>query len=243
MDLISKVIEDIFKEESLPQNKIGNPTQNPNDLAKMIDHTILKPDATEEQIKTLCLEAKEFHFASVCVNPFWVKYCYNLLKGTDVLVCTVIGFPLGATSTQSKIDETKTAILDGATEIDMVINVGALKSRDYGKVFEDIKAVVKAANGNCVKVILETSLLTDEEKIYGCVLSIRAGAGFVKTSTGFSTGGAVEEDILLMRKIVGPNIGVKASGGIRTREDAIKMINAGATRIGASAGIKIVKGN
>ncbi|KAA3597174.1 MAG: deoxyribose-phosphate aldolase [Calditrichaeota bacterium] len=240
-DLVSQVISEIFSGEI---STVVSPqeSQKPDlsNLAKYIDHTILKPDATEPQVTKICEEAKEYKFASVCVNPFWVKHSANLLKGTGVDVCTVIGFPLGASSTASKMDETKQAIADGATEIDMVINIGALKSQNYQMVLEDIKGVVKAANGTLVKVIIETCLLTDEEKIQACILSAEAKADYVKTSTGFSTGGALEEDILLMRKIVGPKIGVKASGGVRTREDAIKMINAGATRIGASAGIKIV---
>lgn len=212
-------------------------------LAKMIDHTQLKPDTKKDQIITLCSEAKEHGFASVCVNPHWVKTCSDLLSGSDVKVCTVIGFPLGATTTEMKGLETKQAIEDGATEVDMVINVGELKSGNESFVREDIEAVVKAAKGSAlVKVIIETSLLTEEEKVTASRLAKEAGADFVKTSTGFSGGGATVEDVSLMRKTVGPDIGVKASGGVRDYEGAKAMIEAGATRIGASSGIAIVKG-
>lgn len=213
-------------------------------IAKMIDHTLLKADATKEQIIKLAEEAKEYSFASVCVNPTWVKIAAELLKDSpDVKVCTVIGFPLGATTSETKAFETKNAIENGATEIDMVINVGALKDKQDDLVEQDIKAVVDAATGKAiVKVIIETSLLTDEEKKRACELSVKAGADFVKTSTGFSTGGATVEDIRLMRETVGPEIGVKASGGVRSREDALAMIEAGATRIGASSGVAISKG-
>jgi deoxyribose-phosphate aldolase len=212
-------------------------------VAKMIDHTLLKPEVTKEQIVVLSEEAKEYNFASVCVNPTWVTTAYEILKGTDVKVCTVIGFPLGASTSEVKAFETKNAIENGAAEIDMVLNIGALKDKNDSLVERDIKAVVEAAKGKAlVKVIIETCLLTEEEKVRACTLSVRAGADFVKTSTGFSTGGATVEDIALMRKTVGPDIGVKASGGVRSREDAYAMIEAGATRIGASAGIKIVKG-
>ncbi|WP_096188348.1 deoxyribose-phosphate aldolase [Evansella halocellulosilytica] len=213
------------------------------ELAKFIDHTLLKPDTTEEQIVTLANEAKEYKFASVCVNPTWIKTSYQILKDTDVKVCTVIGFPLGSSTPEVKAYETKDAIEKGATEVDMVINVGALKSGDYELVLRDIKAVVDAAKGKALtKVIIETSLLTEEEKVKACELSVEAGADFVKTSTGFSGGGATIEDIALMRKTVGPDIGVKASGGVRDRQSSLAMIEAGATRIGASAGIAIVKG-
>lgn len=210
-------------------------------LTRMIDHTILKADATKEEVQALCKEAKEYNFASVCINPSNISLAYRLLQGTDVKVCTVIGFPLGANATEVKKFETKVAIEDGATEVDMVINVGKLKEEDYDYVLKDIEAVVEAAKGKAlVKVILETCLLNDEEKKIACLLSKKAGADFVKTSTGFSTGGATEEDIRLMRETVGEDMGVKASGGVRTYNDAIKMINAGATRIGASASINIV---
>ncbi|KIL53426.1 deoxyribose-phosphate aldolase [Jeotgalibacillus alimentarius] len=212
-------------------------------IAKMIDHTLLKPEATKDQITTLCEEAAEHGFMSVCVNPYWVKLSADLLDKTDVKVCTVIGFPLGASATETKAFETKQAIEDGATEVDMVINIGALKSGDYETVKRDIQAVTAAAKGKALtKVIIETSLLTDEEKVKACELSVEAGTDFVKTSTGFSGGGATPEDIALMRKTVGPDLGVKASGGVRSAEDAQAMIDAGATRLGASAGIKIIQG-
>ncbi|HEU0294004.1 MAG TPA: deoxyribose-phosphate aldolase [Anaerolineales bacterium] len=213
-------------------------------LAKMIDHTLLKPDATQQEIAQLCFEARKYEFASVCVNPTWVKLCARLLQGSIVKVCTVIGFPLGATSSETKAFETKTAIDQGATEIDMVINIGALKARDLEAVAKDIRGVVNAAHSRniIVKVIIETALLTDEEKTLACLLSKEAGADFVKTSTGFAGGGATVHDVALMRKVVGPEMGVKASGGVRTFEDAESMIKAGATRIGASAGVKIIQG-
>lgn len=212
-------------------------------LAKTIDHTLLKPDATADKIAQLCFEAKKYGFASVCVNPSYVKLCADLLKDTDVKVCTVIGFPLGATSTEVKAFETKNALENGATEIDMVINIGALKAGDNKLVARDIREVVKAAHsaGALVKVIIETALLTDEEKTIACLLAKEAGADFVKTSTGFSSGGATVHDIALMRRAVGPDIGVKAAGGIHSHEEAEQMIAAGATRIGASAGIKIIQ--
>jgi len=215
----------------------------PLNLAKYIDHTLLKPDVNESQIRKLCEEAKEYKFASVCVNPGWVKLCAELLRGTGVKVCTVIGFPLGATSTEAKVAETIQAIKDGADEIDMVINVGALKSKNYDFVREDIRRVKQACGPNIIlKVILETCLLTDEEKIKACELSKEAGADFVKTSTGFGSGGATAADIALMRSVVGPTMGVKASGGIRDANIAKEMIRFGATRIGASASVAIVKG-
>jgi len=213
-------------------------------LARMIDHTMLKPDATTDEITQLCAEAKQYHFASVCVNPGFVSLCSSLLKGTDVKVCTVIGFPLGANTTEVKRLEAEQAIANGATEIDMVINVGQLKSGNYDYVFNDVNKVVLAAKAhrNVCKVILETALLTDEEKVKACLICKKAGADFVKTSTGFSKGGATVGDIALMRKIVGSAIGVKASGGIRSKEDAEAMIASGADRIGASASVKIVMG-
>ncbi|MFJ8067782.1 deoxyribose-phosphate aldolase [Peribacillus sp. NPDC096447] len=212
-------------------------------VAGLIDHTLLKADATKEQIKVLCEEAREYNFASVCVNPTWVKYASELLEGSEVKVCTVIGFPLGATTPETKAFETKDAISNGAHEVDMVINIGALKDKDDEMVERDIRAVVAASTGKALsKVIIETSLLTDEEKVRACELAVKAGADYVKTSTGFSTGGATVEDITLMRKTVGPDIGVKASGGVRNTSDAQKVIEAGATRIGASAGVSIVKG-
>lgn len=210
--------------------------------ASYIDHTLLKPEATEEQIKKICAEAKEYGFASVCVNPTWVSLAAEELKGATSKVCTVIGFPLGASTSATKAFETKDAITRGADEIDMVINIGALKSKQYDVVENDIKAVVEAANGTLVKVIIETCLLTDDEKVKACELSVSAGADFVKTSTGFSTAGAKTEDVALMRKTVGPKIGVKASGGVRSLEDLESMVAAGATRIGASSGVKIING-
>ncbi len=213
-------------------------------LAKMIDHTLLKPDATQEQIAQLCFEARKYGFASVCINPTWVELCAKLLQGSPVKVCTVIGFPLGATSPEVKAFETQIALEHGATEIDMVINVGALKARDLEMVAGDIRGVVKAAHASkaIVKVIIEAILLTDEEKTIACLLSKEAGADYVKTSTGFASGGATVHDVALMRKVVGPEMGVKAAGGVRTYEDAENMIKAGATRIGASAGVKIIQG-
>ena len=214
-----------------------------NKIAQMIDHTALKADTLESQIVALCEEAREYNFASVCVNPTWVKKAAELLQGSDVKVCTVIGFPLGANTPEVKAFETTQAIKDGADEVDMVINIAALKDGNNELVEADIKAVVDAAKGQALtKVIIESCLLTDEEKVRACELAVKAGADFVKTSTGFSTGGATKEDIALMRKTVGPNIGVKASGGVRNAEDAAVMIEAGATRIGASAGIAIVNG-
>jgi len=215
----------------------------PQNVAAMIDHTLLKADAKKEQIEVLCKEAKEYSFASVCVNPTWVKYASQLLNGSTVKVCTVIGFPLGANTTETKAFETKNAIENGATEVDMVINIGALKDGNDSLVEQDIRAVVDAARGKALtKVIIETSLLSDEEKVRACQLAVKAGANFVKTSTGFSTGGATVEDIALMRKTVGPEIGVKASGGVRSADDAKSLIEAGATRIGASSGVAIVNG-
>jgi len=212
-------------------------------FARMIDHTLLKAEATKEQIETLCAEAKQFNFASVCVNPTWVKRSSELLQGTDVLVCTVIGFPLGANTPAVKAFEAKDAIANGAKEVDMVINIGALKDKNYELVQADIAAVVEAAKDSAlVKVIIESCLLTDEEKVKACELAVAAGADYVKTSTGFSTGGATAEDIALMRKTVGPDLGVKASGGVRSLEDMKKMVEAGATRIGASSGVAIMNG-
>ena len=211
------------------------------DLNKYIDHTILKPDATENDIIKLCEEAIKYDFMSVCVNPYYVALAKHLLKDSDVLVCTVIGFPLGASETSVKAFETKVAIKDGAGEIDMVINVGALKSGNSDYIYEDIRKVKKACGKILLKVIIETCLLTDEEKVIACEAAVKAGANFVKTSTGFSKSGATVNDIALMRKTVGPDLGVKASGGVRTYEDAIKMIEAGATRIGTSNGIAIIE--
>jgi deoxyribose-phosphate aldolase len=212
------------------------------DIARYIDHTILKPEATADDVKRLCAEAKEYDFASVCVNACYAKLVSTELSGTDVKTCVVVGFPLGAMTKEAKAFETTEAIENGANEIDMVINVGALKAKNYDILKEDIEAVVNAAAGKAiVKVIIETCLLTDEEKVKACEISKEAKADFVKTSTGFSSGGATKEDIALMRKTVGPDLGVKASGGIRDFKTAMDMINAGASRIGASASISIVK--
>ena len=212
-------------------------------LARMIDHTLLKPDATQDKIAQLCFEARKYHFASVCINPTNVKLCAELLRGSDVKVCTVVGFPLGATPTEVKVFETENALKEGATEIDMVINIGGLKSGDNQLVARDILGVVEASHkgGALTKVIIEAALLTDEEKVVACLLAKEAGADFVKTSTGFSSGGATVHDVDLMRRTVGPSIGVKAAGGIHTLEDAEAMVAAGATRIGASAGVKIMQ--
>ena len=215
----------------------------PTDLGKLIDHTLLKPEATRDEVVKLCEEAKKHHFASVCVNTTWVPLCKALLAGSDVMVCAVVGFPLGAMAPGAKAYEAREAVRQGAREIDMVINIGALKSRDYETVFEDICRVVKASAPAGVKVILETSALDQEQKIIGCAMSKLAGAAFVKTSTGFGKGGATVEDIELMRRIVGGELGVKASGGVRTAEDVLKMSAAGANRIGASASVAIVSGD
>ncbi|MCJ7513644.1 MAG: deoxyribose-phosphate aldolase [Anaerolineales bacterium] len=212
-------------------------------IGHTIDHTLLRPEASQDQIAQLCFEARKFGFASVCVNPTHVKLCAELLKGSGVPVCTVIGFPLGATPTDVKVFEAQQAIREGASELDMVINVGALKSRDYELVERDIASIARAchADNAILKVIIEAALLTDEEKVVACQLAKVAGADFVKTSTGFGPGGATPEDVALMRRVVGPSIGVKAAGGIRTYADAQKMIAAGASRIGASASVKILQ--
>ncbi len=212
-------------------------------LASLIDHTLLKPDATREDIEKLCREAAQFCFASVCVNPNWVPLCRDLLRGSGVKVCTVIGFPFGSHLPDVKAFEARRAVEQGAEEVDMVINIGALKSKDYATVEKDIAGVVHAVGKHTVvKVILETAMLTREEKIMASSLAKAAGADFVKTSTGYGGGGATVDDIRLMRETVGPEVGVKASGGIRTKEDVDAMVAAGATRIGASAGVKIVRG-
>lgn len=217
--------------------------QVPQDLAKYIDHTLLKPDATPTEIEKLCNEAREYGFAAVCVNPPFTKLCADLLRGTNVAVAVVVGFPLGAHTTATKVFETEQAIVDGATEIDMVINIGALKSKRDDFVREDIRNVVESAHRLCaiVKVIIEAAVLNDEEKVRACRVAKEAGADFVKTSTGFGPGGATVHDVELMRRTVGPEMGVKAAGGVKTLEQAEQMIAAGATRIGASAGVKIVQ--
>jgi deoxyribose-phosphate aldolase len=212
-----------------------------NEVAKLIDHTLLKATSTPEQITRLCNEAMENHFASVCVNPCNVAQCARLLGGTDVKVCSVIGFPLGANTPATKAFETRDAIANGASEIDMVINIGALKAGLTDVLYEDIKAVVDAANGVLVKVIIETCYLTDDEKILACKIATKAGANFVKTSTGFGTAGATTHDVALMKGAITPNMKVKAAGGIRTYEDTLSMVAAGAARIGASAGIQILE--
>jgi len=213
---------------------------NPIEIAKLIDHTLLKADANHHQLSKLCNEAIQFQFASVCVNPWNVSFCANILKDSQISVCTVIGFPLGANTSIIKSSEAIQSIADGATELDMVINIGALKNKDFEQVENDIRQIVKVSEGNLVKVIIETCLLSDEEKITACQISQNAGAHFVKTSTGFSTGGATVEDIKLMRNIVGEKLGVKASGGIKNMDDTLAMIDAGANRIGTSSGVSIV---
>lgn len=223
----------------------GEASHVPVDLAKYIDHTALKPETTADDIDKLCAEAAQYEFASVCINPGWVKRSATNLRGSNVKVCTVIGFPLGANTAEIKAMEARRAIRDGAREVDMVVNVGALKSGDHATVLTDIEKVVDSAHeaGVIVKVILETSLLTDEEKVIASSLAKQAKADFVKTSTGFSGGGATVYDVALMRETVGPDMGVKASGGVRTKSDVEDMIAAGATRIGASAGVQIVSGD
>ncbi len=221
----------------------GVPGMGPVDqqIAGMIDHTLLKAEATKDEVALLCAEAAKYGFASVCVNSFWVPFCAQLLKGHRPAVCTVVGFPLGASPSSIKAEEARLAVANGATEIDMVLNVGALKSGMNDVVEKDIAAVRKAVPDVILKVILETSLLTDPQKIAACEASVRAGADFVKTSTGFSTGGATAADVALMRRVVGDELGVKASGGVRNKADATLMIKAGASRIGASAGVKILQ--
>jgi len=220
-----------------------SPTPRARAMARLIDHTILKPEATRAQVEQICQQALAHGFASVCVNPYWVPLVAAELAGSDVSVCTVVGFPLGATSTAAKVAETGITLGDGAREIDMVLNVGALRSGDLDIVQRDIAAVVEAAHGGgaIVKVILETALLEDAQKLSACRLAVTAGADFVKTSTGFAASGATVEDVALMREAVGPALGVKASGGIRTLADVERMVAAGATRIGTSAGVAIVE--
>ncbi|MBI4576590.1 MAG: deoxyribose-phosphate aldolase [Planctomycetes bacterium] len=216
-------------------------TEFRRDLASLIDHTLLKPEASRAQVEHLCAEAARYGFASVCINPCWVSLCSRLLEGYTARVCTVIGFPLGASTSQVKAAEAALAVEQGAHEVDMVLNVGALKSAQYAYVQEDVRAVVEAVGRRAVvKVILETCLLSDEEKVLACELARRAGAHFVKTSTGFASGGATLGDVALMRRVVGEGIGVKASGGVRDQRTADLMVMAGATRIGASASVRIV---
>jgi deoxyribose-phosphate aldolase len=217
--------------------------QSDKPIASLIDHTLLKPEATQDQIAQLCEEARQYDFAAVCVNPTNVKLAAKLLKGSPVAVCTVVGFPLGATLPEVKAYEAQQAINHGATEIDMVINIGALKSKDYELVEKDIAAVVRTCHDNeaICKVIIEASLLTEEEKVTACQLAKKTGVDYVKTSTGFGPGGATVEDVALMRRVVGPSMGIKAAGGIRNLETAKKMVEVGATRIGTSSGVKIVQ--
>jgi deoxyribose-phosphate aldolase len=216
---------------------------NRKEVARLIDHTLLKPQATPAQVEQLCDEARRYGFASVCINPVYVRLAAEKLKGSDVAVCTVVGFPLGATTTSIKVREADQAMVDGATEIDMVIHIGALKAGDHQAVREDIAAVSAAchAGGALLKVIIETVLLSDEEKVIACRLAQAAEADFVKTSTGFAGGGATVEDVRLMRQTVGPRMGIKAAGGVRSYADAMAMVEAGATRVGASAGVQIVE--
>lgn len=216
----------------------------PGNIAGYIDHTLLKPEASEADVLKVCAEAAEYGFKSVCVNPIWVKTVTTALKGSGVLTCSVVGFPLGATPTDVKAFEARGAVLDGAEEVDMVINIAAARADDRGALVEDIAAVAEAVHGGgaILKVIIETALLTDAQKVLACQAAVEAGADFVKTSTGFNGGGATVEDVALMRRTVGPEVGVKASGGVRSLADAQAMIAAGATRIGASSGIAIVKG-
>ncbi|HEX9253372.1 MAG TPA: deoxyribose-phosphate aldolase [Ignavibacteriaceae bacterium] len=239
---LNKILNEFSQFEQ--SKKISEIKISSNDLACMIDHTLLKPDATSSEIKQLCEEALQNNFASVCVNPSYIDACFNLIKSSNVKVCTVIGFPLGATTTQSKFLEAEEAIKNGAEELDMVINIGKLKDKNYEYVFNDIKSIADLSRKHlCIsKVILETCLLTDNEKAAACLLAKEAGMNFVKTSTGFSNSGANVHDVTLMKFVVGDKLQVKASGGIRSYEDAIAMINAGATRLGASAGVKIIAG-
>ena len=230
-------------DRQLPELRLpdGHPGEAP--VASFIDHTLLKPEATPQQIETLCEEARQNGFASVCINPVYVPLAHRLLAGSPVMTCTVIGFPLGATMTAAKIEETRAAIEAGAQEVDMVIPVGLLKGGEYAIVLEDIRSVVETAHGlaAAVKVIIETALLTQSEKITACLLAQAAGADFVKTSTGFSTSGATVQDVELMRRVVGPQMGVKAAGGVRSLSDARAMLQAGATRLGSSSGVKIAQ--
>jgi len=240
-EIVKKVVEEVLASGGA-QAGAGAPIA-PQSLASYIDHTLLKSDASIEEVRKTCDEAKQHHFASVCVNPSYISFVAGQLKGSGVIPCCVVGFPFGTQTPAAKKAETLDAINNGAKEIDMVINVGAIKSQDWKLVKSDVEAVVEAARGKAgVKVILETCLLTDEEIVKACTISKLAGAAFVKTSTGYSKGGATAEVVALMRKVVGPDMGVKASGGVRTYEDAVTMINAGANRLGASAGIAIIAG-
>ena len=239
---VKKILNDFSEFEK--SNKISEIIISAQELAGMIDHTLLKPEATFPEIKQLCEEAMQYNFASVCVNPSFVETCFDIIKSSNVKVCTVIGFPLGSTTSQSKLLEAEEAVKNGAEELDMVINIGKLKDKDYDFVYRDIKLIAELSKKHlCVsKVIIETCLLSDEEKVIACSLAKEAGANFVKTSTGFSKGGATVHDVALMKFVVGNKLQVKASGGVRSYEDAIAMINAGAARLGASAGLKIIAG-
>jgi len=246
--LIEKIAEEVYRKVASEAraaglgNDLANNFGSVNRIASMIDHTLLKPDATADQIRKICREAIEYGFASVCVNSAYVPLVAEMLRGSRVKTCSVIGFPLGAASAWAKGEETRDVIANGAGEIDMVINIGAIKSGDWDLVKKDIEGVVNTARGKAlVKVIIETCLLTDEEKVKACTICKLAGADFVKTSTGFSTGGATVEDVKLMRQVVGSDMGVKASGGVKDYQTAVAMINAGANRLGTSSGIAIVK--
>lgn len=242
-ELIRQVTEEVVAKLSQDSAQTASADMSPSSLAKYIDHTLLKPQASQEQVRKICDEAKKYHFASVCVNPNYIEFVAQQLAGSGVAPCVVIGFPLGATTPEVKAEETNTVVMLGAKEVDMVVNIGAIKSGDWNLVKRDIEAVVNAARGRAlVKVIIETCLLTDEEKVKVCTIAKLAGADFVKTSTGFSTGGATVEDVQLMRQTVGPHMGVKASGGVKDYAGAVAMIKAGATRLGTSSGAKIVEG-
>ena len=241
--IVKEVTEEVLRRMGGASGSAVEGDLSPASMAKYIDHTLLKAAASEDDIRKVCDEAKRYHFASVCVNTGYIKFVADLLSGSGVTPCCVVGFPLGAMDPESKAAETLNAVNQGAKEVDMVINIGAIKSKNWNLVKRDIEGVVAAAKGRAlVKVIIETCLLTDEEKVKACTVSKLAGAHFVKTSTGFSTGGAKEEDVRLMRQTVGPDMGVKASGGVKTYEDAVKMIKAGASRLGTSNGVSIVEG-
>ena len=245
--IVAEVVNRLNAQSSAAPGKAGPapsaPALTPSDLAKYIDHTLLKPEATEEQVAALCAEAAEHHFYSVCVNSNWTEFCARKLQGTGVKVCSVVGFPLGAMDSRSKGFETRTAVSNGADEIDMVMNVGAMKAKNLKLVREDILAVRRACRpGIVLKVIIEACLLTDEEKILACQIVKDVGADFVKTSTGFNKSGATVADVALMRRTVGPSLGVKAAGGVRSFEEAVEMIRAGATRLGTSSGVLLVSG-
>ncbi len=239
--MIRRIIEEVYNDFGLSMDTPAETDCPPGDMAKYIDHTLLKQNASLEDVQRICEEAKKYKFASVCVNPCYIKFVAGNLSGSGVTPCCVIGFPLGACTPEAKAGETADAVANGAREVDMVVNVGAIKSNDWALVKRDIEGVVTAARGQAlVKVIIETCLLTDEEKVKACTVAKLAGAHFVKTSTGFSTGGATVQDVTLMRQTVGDSMGVKASGGIRDYKTALAMIRAGANRLGTSAGIEIV---